>query len=521
VNGLPKRLGEYHLIKLVRVGLFTELWSADDLRSQRTAILEILAPRYLADKAIARLLQAEFEHSQELDHPNILQAYDLKTIDGIPFIVRENFPAKNLRQLMLNSQRDEVLANLHSIMSQVAAGLQHMHVRNWVHGNANPSCILLNERYELKVTGLYSARRFPQNKVAAWFSSSHASGSLNCSSPEQIQNEQVDPHSDIYSLGCILFELLEGKPPYSGKSQSELLHKHVSGSIPRVSNQYANVPKQFADLIFSMMQKSPHARPESMLIVQHEANRLFEKELEQPASSGPKVKNAEEGASVTETSRGRFGMNAELDKNVFKKGTVHSIGAKVLFANRALWNRYWRIVLCASAVALLGGTLYCANAMQVSEEMREAKYLVLFRGFVEEMDSVPKGGQSQTNTKEWVELGERIIIAVDEYSREMPEGTSKRPDRLELGWAANLMSRAFINRSGPMGRDDILKVVKAHLENAEMHKKKMASKSKKDWQLRTRTAQGWIESDVVLWSLLGLNFIGGAVLVWTFLRKRK
>jgi hypothetical protein len=72
-----------------------------------------------------------------------------------------------------------------------------------------------------------------------------------------------------------------------------------------------------------------------------------------------------------------------------------------------------------------------------------------------------------------------------------------------------------------MGRDDILKVVKAHLENAEMHKKKMASKSKKDWQLRTRTAQGWIESDVVLWSLLGLNFIGGAVLVWTFLRKRK
>jgi len=153
--------------------------------------------------------------------------------------------------------------------------------------------------------------------------------------------------------------------------------------------------------------------------------------------------------------------------------------------------------------------------------MQEAKYLVLFRGFVEEMDSLPNSGQLKTYTKEWDALGERITSAADKYSMEIAEGTSKRPDRLELGWAANLMHRAFVNRSGPMGRDDILKVVKTHLDNAETHKQKMASKLTKDWQRRKGMVQRWIESDIVFWSLLGLNFIGGAVLVSTFLRKRK
>jgi len=521
VNGLPKRLGDYHLIKLVRVGLFTELWSADDLRSQRTYILEIIAPRYLADKAMARQLQADFEHSQEFDHPNVLQSYHLKTIDGIPFIVRDNFPAKTLRQMMLISKREVVLPQLHSVVSQIAAGLQHMHDRKWIHGNVNPSCVLVNERYEVKVTGLYSTHPFPQSKIASWFSSSHASGSLSYASPEQIQNEQVDPRSDVYSLGCILFELLESKTPYTGKSQQELLHKHVTAAIPRISNYPPNVPKQLGDLVYSMMRKNPRDRPESMLIVQHELNRLFDKKTEQAASSTPCGASLNYRASYAEIARSRFGLKLRPDRSAAVQGTVHSMGANVLSANQLLWNRHWKILLCMGATALLVGGYFSANAMQQSVETREAQYLELFRGFVEEMDSAPKQGSSSTNTKEWDELGERITIAVDKYSMEMAEGTSKRPDRLELGWAANLMPRAFVNRSGPMGRDDILKVVKTHLDNAETHKQKMASKLTKNWQRRKGMVQRWLESDVVFWSLLGLNFIGGAVLVSTFLRKRR
>jgi len=191
MNRLPKRLGEYHLTKFIRTGAFTEVWSADDLRSQRSAMLEILAHRYLGDKDMVKLLQAEFDHGQGFGHSNILQGHQFKTIDGIPFIVRDNFPAKTLRQMMLNSQREVVLSQLHSVMSQIAAGLQHLHDRKWIHGHISPSCVLLNGRFEVKVTGLYSARRFPQSKIASWFSSSHASGTLNYASPEQIQNLSI------------------------------------------------------------------------------------------------------------------------------------------------------------------------------------------------------------------------------------------------------------------------------------------------------------------------------------------
>lgn len=520
MNSLPNRLGEFHLTKFIRTASFTELWCADDLRSQRTVMLEILAPKHLGDKTVAKLLQADFDHGREFDHPNVFHAHEFRTVEGIPFIVRENFPSKSLRQMML-SQREAVIGNLHSVMSQIAAALHHLHNRNWIHGHVRPSCVLLNQRFELKVTGLHSVRRFPQSKISSWFSSSHASGSLNYVSPEQIQNEHADPRSDIYGLGCILFELLEGKPPYSGKSQDELLHKHVSGPIPRVSHQYSNIPEQLGDLVFSMMKKKPQDRPESMLIVQHESNRLFEKEIDLSAPFGLSGANSEELASSAAYSRRGFEQNVGLTTSAAKKKTAHSLGARAFLANQAFLKRHWKAVLFACAVALMVGSFYGAKEMRTSEETKEANSLTLFRSLVEEMETASKGGHSLTNSKDWVKLGERITQAVETYSMEMKEGTSKRPDRLELGWAANLMPRAFINRTGPMGRDDILKVVKAHLDNAEMYKQKTVSKTDKDWQRRMRTAQRWMESDVVLLSLLGLNLVGGVMLVTTFVRKRR
>ena len=521
MNRYPKRLGDFHLTKLVSAGTFSELWSADDLRTQRTSMLEILAPTFLGDKAMAKLLQLEFDHGQEIDHPNILRSQQLNTFDGIPFIVRDYFVAKSLRLLMNCRQCEAVLGSLQLVVLQIAAGLQHMHDRKWIHGNLNPTCILLNGTCELKLTGLYSARRFPQSKIGSWFSATHATGSLNYASPEQIQNEQVDPRSDIYSLGCVLFELLEGKTPYAGKSTEEQLQKHVSGGIPRVSKHFESIPSPFADLIVSMMQKNPLDRPNSMLIVQHEVNRIFEKELSLPDFFGTTNKPAESRSTREENETRGVRSNANLDWKTKTRNKVQATGATAFFTSRVFGSRTWKMVLCTLAVLLIGGTFYVANAMQMSQEGKEAKYLALFRGFANEIGSVSKRTQSNANAKEWDELGLRIDEAVENYAMEMPEGTSKRPDLLELGWAANLMSRAFVNRSGARGRDDILKVVESHLNNVEMHKQKMASKSKKDWQLRMRVAQRWIESDVVFWSLVGMNFIGGSLLVATFLRKRR
>jgi hypothetical protein len=182
--------------------------------------------------------------------------------------------------------------------------------------------------------------------------------------------------------------------------------------------------------------------------------------------------------------------------------------------------RQWVGVVCLLVVALIAGSIYGVRWSRLSESSKEAEYLRMFRGFVEAMESSPKGKQSADQKKDWSALGGQINVAVEKYMAEMEQGSAQRPDRLELGWAANLLPRAYMDRSEPMGRDDILNVVKSHLDNAEMHKLRMEAKNEKDWKRRRRIVEKWVESDVVFWALVGSNVVAGTVLVRLFLKRR-
>ena len=520
MSSLPKKLGEYHLTKCVGKGVLFEFWSADDSRSNQPVMLEIPASRHLLDKGIASLLHAEFENSQIFDQTHLLKARESRVVNGVPFIVRDYFLAKTLRQMMGGVNQDKVIQNLQSLAFQMAAGLQHMHERKWIHGNLNPSCFLLSPDFHVKLTGLYAARRFPQSKMTSWFSAKYPSGTLNYASPEQIQERQVDARSDIYNLGCILFELLEGKAPYSGKSQSELLNKHVAGAIPRVAKLHECVPKQIEDLVYQMMQKNPSDRPNSMLIVQHELNGIFQKEIAFTESFVARRSTQEASDSHAQTVHTNFGSILELEKRSHAPKTNPSFATKLLASTQAWLMRQWVGVVCLLAVALIAGSIYGVRWSRLSESSKEAEYLRMFRGFVEAMESSPKGKQSADKKNDWDALGGQINVAVEKYMVEMEQGSAQRPDRLELGWAANLLPRAYMDRTEPMGRDDILNVVKSHLDNAEMHKQRMEAKNEKDWKRRRRIVDKWVESDVVFWALVGLNVVAGTVLVRLFLKRR-
>lgn len=520
MNSFLQKIGEYRLNQLLRLGAISEVWRADDSRANQTVVLEILGTRHLCDRDAVRLLELEFEHSREFDHSRVLLSLEFRVVDGRPLIVRENFTAKTLRQMMLGSNLERVLQYLQLVVFQIAAGLQHMHERKWIHGNLNPSCFLLSPDFHVKLTGLYAARRFPQSKMTSWFSSKYPSGTLNYASPEQIQERQVDPRSDIYNLGCILFELLEGKAPYSGKSQSELLNKHVAGAIPRVAKRHECVPKQVEDLVYQMMQKNPSDRPNSMLIVQHELNGIFQKEIAFTESFVARRSTQEASDSHAQTVHTNFGSILELEKRSHAPKTNPSFATKLLASTQAWLMRQWVGVVCLLAVALIAGSIYGVRWSRLSESSKEAEYLLMFRGFVEAMESSPKGKQSADQKKDWDALGGQINVAVEKYMVEMEQGSAQRPDRLELGWAANLLPRAYMDRSEPMGRDDILNVVKSHLDNAEMHKQRMEAKNEKDWKRRRRIVDKWVESDVVFWALVGLNVVVGTVLVRMFLKRR-
>jgi serine/threonine-protein kinase len=266
---IPEQLGTLTLSRQLGMGRHCQVWEAVDTDSGRRVAVKVVVPEMAKDPEQRRLLRHELAVARSLDHPAIVRIDAFSTAGGLPHLVMELYPHANLKK-QANAGVDEITQRLHRIVTQVAWALDHMHVRGWVHRDIKPENVLAAPDGEVKLIDLAIAarksgaiRRLLGGKVKA-------QGSPSYIAPEQIRGLPVDPRSDIYSLGCVLFEMLAGMPPYTASNTEELLHKHLSATPPSVEAFNRNATASVSKLIRQMLAKKPADRPASMKeIVQH------------------------------------------------------------------------------------------------------------------------------------------------------------------------------------------------------------------------------------------------------------
>ncbi|MCH5373994.1 MAG: serine/threonine protein kinase, partial [Planctomycetes bacterium] len=170
------------------------------------------------------------------------------------------------------------------IIEQTTHGLHYLHQRGWVHCDIKPDNLLVNDDGHVKLIDFTIAQRPKRNLLSLLGFKQPVRGTRSYMSPEQIRGERLDGRSDIYSLGCVIFELLTGRPPFTGSSPNELLEKHLRSSIPTVVVYNKDVTKECADLIRRMMGKKRETRPESMWEVLQEFRniQIFSKKPQPP-----------------------------------------------------------------------------------------------------------------------------------------------------------------------------------------------------------------------------------------------
>ncbi len=282
---MERVLGPYRLNRMIHQGNSSQIWEASD-GSTRAAV-KFLRADFRENKAELALFKNEYDIGEQMSHPNIVKMLSLDMNAKVPYFAMELFNALSLKQA-LRQGTESIAFMLDKIIVRATEGLSYMHSKNFVHCDVKPDNFLVNKDGDVRLVDFAISQKM-KTGLAKLFSGKvkNVQGTMSYMSPEQIRGATLDQRADIYSFGCTLFELVTGKPPYTGASPNELLNKHLSAAIPSPLVANDNVTSEFTNLLRALMAKKPEDRPASMweVLKQVRAVRIFKKPPRIPATS--------------------------------------------------------------------------------------------------------------------------------------------------------------------------------------------------------------------------------------------
>ncbi len=260
-EGEPKQLGQYQLLKKIGAGGMGEVYKARHCVLGKVFALKTLPLKEMKDARDFERFMQEILAGGKLIHHNIIQATDAGVADGVPYLVMEFVEGTDLHKLV-KRQGPLPVPEACELIRQAAQGLQHAHKCQLVHRDVKPSNLLLSRDGQVKLLDMGLARFHSQNELTA---ENQLLGTLDYIAPEQARDARsVDIRADIYSLGCTLYHLLAGQPPFSGpkyQSQTAKLIGHSQDSPPSIQDYRPGVPAPLAALLHQMLAKNPADRP--------------------------------------------------------------------------------------------------------------------------------------------------------------------------------------------------------------------------------------------------------------------
>jgi eukaryotic-like serine/threonine-protein kinase len=253
--------GRYTLQELVGAGGMSSVYRAHDELLDRHVALKILHPTYREDEEAVERFRLEAQAVARLSHPNVVTVIDRGEEGGHQFIVFEYVDGVTLKDHVVRQGPlpvDEAVR----IAIDVGEALAYAHGNGIVHRDVKPQNVLLNGNGAAKVTDFGIARSVDIDKGVT--QTGTVVGTGDYIAPEQASGQPVVPASDVYGLGCVLFELLTGSPPFSGTGFVDVAMQHIHSPVPSVRELRADVPPRVAAAVERALAKDPADRFESM-----------------------------------------------------------------------------------------------------------------------------------------------------------------------------------------------------------------------------------------------------------------
>ena len=249
----------YEIQQRIGRGGMADVFLARDLLLDRPVAIKVLFPEFAVDPNFVERFRREAQSAANLNHPNIVGVYDWGQYANTYFMAMEYVQGRTLADILranghVNSQQAAEIA------SEIAAALGFAHRNGVVHRDIKPANILIGANGQVKVADFGIARAMNAPTESNLTQAGSVMGTATYFSPEQAQGAQPDPRSDLYSLGIVLYEMVAGRPPFSGENPVSIAYKQVHEQPQPLNQLVADVPKSFEAIVAKLLAKKPEIR---------------------------------------------------------------------------------------------------------------------------------------------------------------------------------------------------------------------------------------------------------------------
>ncbi len=317
----------YEIHKRIGRGGMADVFSARDLLLDRQVAVKVLFPEFATDANFVERFRREAQSAASLSHPNIVNVYDWGKFEGTYFIVMEEVQGRTLAEI-LTTNKQLTSKQAAEIASEVAAALGFAHDNHVAHRDIKPANILIGTNGQVKVADFGIARALNAPTESNLTQVGSVMGTATYFSPEQAQGAQPDPRSDLYSLGIVMYEMVAGRPPFTGENPVSIAYKQVHDSPQPLVQIVADVPRSFEAIVAKLLAKDPKMRYPGAAALRDDLRRFRNDEPVQALAAAANARAGVAGAAAAGALAGTAAGATTVNPTVAPTGMVPGVAPR-------------------------------------------------------------------------------------------------------------------------------------------------------------------------------------------------
>ena len=252
----PERIGKYRITGVLGRGGMGNVYKAAQEPLNRQVALKLLPQEYARNEEFQSRFVAEAKAISQLEHQNIVGIYDFGTEEGVHYIAMRYIEVVNLGDRIRKEKKLgwELAVDY---ARQICRALRYAHERNIIHRDIKPQNILLDNQDHLFVTDFGIAKLYQETSITR---TGVVVGTPEYMSPEQAEGLELNPQTDLYSLGIVLFEMITGDPPFTGENPLSVAYQHVNTPPPLLTDKVKDIPRRLELVVIKALKKDRNNR---------------------------------------------------------------------------------------------------------------------------------------------------------------------------------------------------------------------------------------------------------------------